>query len=113
MDTPGHAKRRALQVQEFLEGLIKPDEKDKDKGAPLLVDYREHHTGSHVHFTLQLPESRMAEALGPGVETRFKLGAKLSTGGLSAVHAQDSSVPLHSRVARHAHALQPIPAVQL
>ena len=77
---PAEPAQRQLSwlLQEFLEGLIKPDE--KDKGAPLLVDYREHHTGSHVHFTLQLPEGRMAEVLASDLGTRFKLSAKMSTG---------------------------------
>ena len=43
-------RRWTQDYKEFLETLIKPE----DKGAALLTDYREHHSGSHVHFTLQV-----------------------------------------------------------
>ena len=37
--------------KEFLEGLIKPEEK---AGPAVLADYREHHSDADVHFSLQV-----------------------------------------------------------
>ena len=50
--------RWTQDYKEFLETLIKPE----DKGAALLTDYREHHSGSHVHFTLQVSLCSMLPA---------------------------------------------------
>ena len=37
--------------KEFLEGLIKPEDK---AGPAVLADYREHHSDADVHFSLQV-----------------------------------------------------------
>ena len=64
--------------KDFLEGLIKPDV----PGQPaLLVDYHEHHSGANVHFSLQVNESRLVDAMGGGLIAKFKLTNKMSTGG--------------------------------
>lgn len=63
--------------KEFLETLIKPEDKAV---VPILADYKENHTDKSVHFTLQLAEGKMQELLGAGLESKFKLTTKLSTG---------------------------------
>ncbi|KAK9790352.1 hypothetical protein WJX73_001002 [Symbiochloris irregularis] len=65
--------------KEFLEGMIKPE---PGAGAAMLVDYREHHSGANVHFSLQLSETRAAEILGTDLTAKFKLSNKMSTGNM-------------------------------
>ena len=69
--------------KEFLEGLIKPE---PGQGSAMLVDYREHHSGANVHFSLQLSESRAAEVTGADLTAKFKLSNKMSTGALLCFH---------------------------
>ena len=64
--------------KEFLEALIKP-EGDK-AGAPVLADYREHHSDADVHFSLQLLPGQMEPALAAGLHAKFKLTTKMSCG---------------------------------
>ena len=47
--------------KEFLEGLIKPEEK---AGPAVLADYREHHSDADVHFSLQLLPGQMEPCFG-------------------------------------------------
>lgn len=63
--------------KEFLEGLIKPEEKT---GPPILSDYREHHSDADVHFTLQLLPGQMDACLAAGLHAKFKLTNKMSCG---------------------------------
>lgn len=63
--------------KEFLEGLIKPEEK---AGPAVLADYREHHSDADVHFTLQLLPGQMDACLAAGLHTKFKLTNKMSCG---------------------------------
>jgi DNA topoisomerase II len=65
--------------KEFLETLIKPEDK---AAVPILADYKENHTDKSVHFTLQLAEGKMKDVLDAGLETKFKLTTKMSTGRL-------------------------------
>ena len=66
-------RRWTQDYKEFLETLIKPE----DKGAALLTDYREHHSGSHVHFTLQASLTSML----PGASAVCHILAKPSDPG--------------------------------
>ena len=63
--------------KEFLEGLIKPEEK---AGPAILADYREHHSDADVHFSLQLLPGQMAPCLAAGLHAKFKLQSKISCG---------------------------------
>lgn len=63
--------------KEFLEGLIKPEEK---AGPAVLADYREHHSDADVHFTLQLLPGQMDACLAAGLHAKFKLTNKMSCG---------------------------------
>lgn len=63
--------------KEFLEGLIKP--KDKAE-APLIVEYKDHTTDTTVHFTLELTPDKLAECTAGGLDNKFKLSTKFSTG---------------------------------
>ena len=78
--------------KEFLEGLIRPPEGDKAGGAPVLADYREHHSDADVHFSLQLLPGQMGPALAAGLHAKFKLTTKISCG--APPHA-----PLHACLA--------------
>lgn len=49
--------------KEFLEGMARP--KDKAE-APFITDYREHHTDTSVHFEVEMPPEKLAEALAAG-----------------------------------------------
>ena len=60
--------------KEFLEGLIKPEEKGQ---TAQLVDYKENHTGANVHFELQ-PAEGFADT-GADLLAKFKLTSKMST----------------------------------
>eukprot|EP00879_Flechtneria_rotunda_P032639 GHRR01035889.1.p1 GENE.GHRR01035889.1~~GHRR01035889.1.p1 ORF type:complete len:230 (+),score=83.06 GHRR01035889.1:563-1252(+) len=83
--------------KEMLEGLLKGTmstvpgraKKDKEDGAalgegPLLADYKEHHTDEDVHFDLELVPGKMAACLATagGLEAKFKLASKISTGNM-------------------------------
>lgn len=72
--------------KEFLEGMIKPEAPGQ---PPLLVDYREHHSGANVHFSLQLSEGRLTELLSGDLTAKFKLSTKVSTGVVD-VHGTSS-----------------------
>jgi hypothetical protein len=63
--------------KEFLEGLVKPEEK---AGPAILADYREHHSDADVHFTLQLLPGHMDACLAAGLHAKFKLVNKMSCG---------------------------------
>lgn len=65
--------------KEFLESLIKPKEKTEQ---PLLVEYKEHHTDVTVDFRLEVLPDKMAECLAGGLEAKFKLTTKFSTGNM-------------------------------
>ncbi|CAL8463907.1 g3442 [Coccomyxa elongata] len=65
--------------KEFLEGLIKPEEK---AGPAVLADYREHHSDADVHFTLQLLPGQMDACLAAGLHAKFKLTNKMSCGNM-------------------------------
>ena len=75
-------RRWTQDYKEFLEGLIKP-EGDR-AGAPVLADYREHHSDADVHFSLQLLPGQMGPALAAGLHARFKLTTKVSCGACAA-----------------------------
>lgn len=49
--------------------------------APLLVDYREHHSDSNVHFVLQFAPGKLEEVMAApgGLEARLKLTTKMAT----------------------------------
>lgn len=63
--------------KEFLEGLIKPEDKNE---AASLIEYREHHGDTGIHFELQMAPAKMQEALSAGLMTKFKLTSKMSIG---------------------------------
>jgi DNA topoisomerase-2 len=50
--------------------------------GPLLADYKEHHTDVSVHFDVDLVPGKLAalSAAAGGLETKFKLSSKISTG---------------------------------
>lgn len=52
--------------------------------GPLLADYKEHHTDVSVHFDVDLVPGKLAAlaAAAGGLEAKFKLSSKISTGGL-------------------------------
>lgn len=55
---------------------------DKPSEGPLLADYREHHTDVSVHFDIDLVPGKLTSitATAGGLETKFKLNSKISTG---------------------------------
>lgn len=63
--------------KEFLEGLIKPEDKTQQ---PMITDYRDNSTDTSVHFTITMTESKLNEALAAGLYDRFKLCNKISIG---------------------------------
>eukprot|EP00798_Chlamydomonas_sp_ICE-L_P004493 gene4493-14649_t len=72
--------------KEYLEGLIKPEDKNE---APTVVDYHEHHTDATVHFTIDVVSApKMAELAATGFETKFKLSTKFSTGNMMLFNAE-------------------------
>jgi hypothetical protein len=50
--------------------------------GPLLTDYKEHHTDVSVHFDVDLVPGKLAalQAAAGGLEAKFKLSSKISTG---------------------------------
>ncbi|KAJ9529194.1 hypothetical protein QJQ45_007900 [Haematococcus lacustris] len=71
--------------KEFLETLVKPEGKDE---APLLAEYKEHHTDVTVHFILEVLPEKMPEMAATGVESKLKLSTKFSTGNMMLFDAQ-------------------------
>jgi hypothetical protein len=63
--------------KEFLDGLIKPDDKN---ATPTIVEYKEHHSNINVHFVVEVTAEKMAELVAAGLEKEFKLTSKISTG---------------------------------
>ena len=61
--------------KEYLEGLIKPE---NAATRPLLVDYKEFHSGAHVHFELQPAPGAVPEADDVQLLAKFKLTTKIS-----------------------------------
>jgi hypothetical protein len=47
----------------------------------VLSDYKEHHTDVTVHFNLDVVPGKMEGLLAGGLESKFKLVSKISTGG--------------------------------
>ncbi|KAF6262252.1 DNA topoisomerase [Scenedesmus sp. NREL 46B-D3] len=93
--------------KEFLEGLLKgaaapttaagrKKAADGEAGGPasgegpLLADYKEHHTDVSVHFDVDLVPGKLAALqAGPGgLETKFKLNSKISTGNMMLFDAE-------------------------
>ncbi|KAK9813254.1 hypothetical protein WJX72_011500 [[Myrmecia] bisecta] len=72
-------RRWTQDYKEFLEGLIKPEDK---AAQPFIQEYKEHHRGPNVHFSLQLTEAKMAEAQAAGLMAKFKLTSKVSIGNM-------------------------------
>ncbi len=48
--------------------------------TPVLSDYKEHHTDVTVHFVINIAPDKMAEIQQAGIEAKFKLTTKFSTG---------------------------------
>lgn len=48
----------------------------------ICADYKEHHTDVSVRFVVNLPESKMTEALASGLHAKFKLTTKVSTSNM-------------------------------
>ena len=90
--------------KEFLEGLIRPEEK---AGPAVLADYREHHSDADVHFSLQLLPGQMEPALAAGLHSKFKLLSKISCGKLCHFQADVSMDPICTSVSRMRQALPP------
>ena len=67
-------KKWTQDYKEFLEELAKPEGK-KD---PFIVDYKEHHTDTSVHFVIKMTPEKMKEALDAGLYNKFKLTSKIS-----------------------------------
>ena len=61
--------------KEYLEGLIKPEDRGQ---RPLVVDYKEFHTGANVHFELQLAEGAVPESEPAQLLAKFKLTSKFA-----------------------------------
>lgn len=72
--------------KEFLEGLIKPEEKES---SPLVADYKEHHTDATVHFSLDLVPGRVADVEAQGLHAALKLTTKVSTGNMMLFDASE------------------------
>jgi hypothetical protein len=60
--------------------------------GPLLADYKEHHTDVSVHFDVDLVPGKLAAltAAAGGLEAKFKLSSKIST-GVRGVRKRDST----------------------
>ena len=67
-------KKWTQDYKEFLEELAKPEGK-KD---PFIVDYKEHHTDTSVHFVIKMTPEKMKEAIDAGLYSKFKLTSKIS-----------------------------------
>ncbi|WIA35043.1 hypothetical protein OEZ86_003534 [Tetradesmus obliquus] len=93
--------------KEFLEGLLKgaaatttaAGRKKAGDGeaagpapgeGPLLADYKEHHTDVSVHFDVDLVPGKLAAlaAAAGGLEAKFKLSSKISTGNMMLFDAE-------------------------
>ena len=68
-------KKWTQDYKEFLEELAKPEGAKKE---PFIVDYKEHHTDTSVHFVVNMTPEKMKEALDVGLYTKFKLTSKIS-----------------------------------
>ena len=62
--------------KEFLEGLMKPEDKNQ---VPLIADYREYHTDTKVHFSVTVTTEKLTEIVAAGLEKKLKLQTSLST----------------------------------
>lgn len=67
-------KKWTQDYKEYLEELAKSEGK-KD---PFIIDYKEHHTDTSVHFVIKMTPEKMKEALDVGLYTKFKLTSKIS-----------------------------------
>jgi len=67
-------KKWTQDYKEFLEELAKPE----GKKEPFIVDYKEHHTDTSVHFVINMTPEKMKEALDVGLYSKFKLVSKIS-----------------------------------
>jgi DNA topoisomerase-2 len=67
-------KKWTQDYKEFLEELAKPE----GKKEPFIIDYKEHHTDTSVHFVINMSPEKMKEALDAGLYAKFKLTSKLS-----------------------------------
>eukprot|EP00889_Picochlorum_renovo_P007738 jgi/Picre1/34768/NNA_002234.t1 len=67
-------KKWTQDYKEFLEELAKPE----GKKEPFIVDYKEHHTDTSVHFVITMTPEKMKEALDVGLYSKFKLTSKIS-----------------------------------
>ena len=68
-------KKWTQDYKEFLEELAKPEGPKKE---PFILDYKEHHTDTSVHFVINMTPEKMKEALDVGLYTKFKLTSKIS-----------------------------------
>lgn len=68
-------KKWTQDYKEFLEELAKPESKN---AVPFILDYKEHHTDSSVHFVINMSPEKMKDALQTGLYTKFKLVSKIS-----------------------------------
>lgn len=59
--------------KEWLEACIR-----QEKGKPRIEDYKEHHSETHVHFTVKLTQDQMVKAREMGLYTFFHLESQLS-----------------------------------
>ncbi|KIY93608.1 DNA topoisomerase II [Monoraphidium neglectum] len=95
------ASGQLLDYKEFLEALLKGDgskgPKDDDKkaakgasagGEPLLLDYKEHHTDTTVHFSCDVVPAKMPDLMAAGLEAKLKLSSKISTGNMMLFDAE-------------------------
>ncbi|KAK9768521.1 DNA topoisomerase 2 [Basidiobolus ranarum] len=64
--------------KDYLESLLA----ERDKGEPFIKDYKEYHTHSSVHFTIELSEEKMREAEAVGLEKKFKITNYISTSNM-------------------------------
>lgn len=77
-------RRWTQDYKEFLEDLLKPEDKN---ATPFITDYREHHTDATVRFVVTLTEAKMREALAAGLEQKFKLTTRISCGNMMLFNA--------------------------
>lgn len=75
--------------------------------GPLLADYKEHHTDVSVHFAIDVVPGKLGQlqAAAGGLEAKFKLNSKISTGEgcavcppLTAAAIDSSGTALHLAV---------------
>jgi DNA topoisomerase-2 len=48
--------------------------------APLVVNYDQHHTDLDVHFSIDIVPDKFNEVVAAGLEAKFKLTSRFSTG---------------------------------